>query len=134
MSDAAEALSVAVNDGSGEPTTRFPKDGIADHVLHGADTVNPDGEGTKVAAHVRLVVPAGGQAAMLVRLTGSLDVGEIQQHLLQALSNAGFLEDEHFTRMEEQRRQEFRELAVRQPAHVQGNAPGEAVAAFDRNQ
>jgi hypothetical protein len=53
----------------GEPTTRFPKDGIADHVLHGADTVNPDGEGTKVAAHVRLVVPAGGQAAMLVRLT-----------------------------------------------------------------
>ncbi len=52
-----------------EPTTRFPKDGIADHVLHGADTVNPDGEGTKAAAHVRLVVPAGGQAAMLVRLT-----------------------------------------------------------------
>ena len=37
--------------------------------MHGADTVNPDGEGTKVAAHVRLVVPAGGQAAMLVRLT-----------------------------------------------------------------
>ncbi|MGH3152408.1 MAG: MGH1-like glycoside hydrolase domain-containing protein, partial [Streptosporangiaceae bacterium] len=53
----------------GELTTRFPKDGIADHVLHGADTVNPDGEGTKAAAHVRLVVPAGGQAAVLVRLT-----------------------------------------------------------------
>jgi hypothetical protein len=52
-----------------EPATRFPKDGIADHVLHGTDTVNPDGEGTKAAAHVRLVVPAGGQAAVLVRLT-----------------------------------------------------------------
>ena len=52
-----------------EPATRFPKDGIGDHLLHGADTVNPDGEGTKVAAHVRLVVPAGGQAAVLVRLT-----------------------------------------------------------------
>ena len=37
--------------------------------MHGADTVNPDGEGTKVAAHVRLAVPAGGQAAVLVRLT-----------------------------------------------------------------
>ena len=52
-----------------EPTTRFPKDGIGEHLLHGADTVNPDGEGTKAAAHVRLVVPAGGQAAVLVRLT-----------------------------------------------------------------
>jgi hypothetical protein len=53
----------------GEPTTTFPKDGIADHVLHGADTVNPAGVGTKVAAHTRLVVPAGGQAVVRVRLT-----------------------------------------------------------------
>ena len=52
-----------------EPATRFPKDGIADHLMHGTDTVNPDGEGTKVAAHVRLVVPGGGKAAILVRLT-----------------------------------------------------------------
>jgi len=53
----------------GEPTTRFPKDGIGDHVIHGADTVNPDGEGTKAAARVRLQVPGGGQASVLVRLT-----------------------------------------------------------------
>jgi Mannosylglycerate hydrolase MGH1-like glycoside hydrolase domain len=52
-----------------EPTTRFAKDGIGEHVLHGADTVNPDGAGTKAAAHVRLVVPAGGQSTVLVRLT-----------------------------------------------------------------
>ena len=52
-----------------EPATRFPKDGIGDHLLHGADTVNPAGEGTKAAAHARLAVPAGGQAVMLVRLT-----------------------------------------------------------------
>ena len=52
-----------------EPATRFPKDGIGDHLLHGARTVNPEGEGTKVAAQVRLLVPAGGQAAVLVRLT-----------------------------------------------------------------
>ena len=52
-----------------EPTTQFPKDGIGDYLLHGADTVNPDREGTKAAAHVRLAVPAGGQAAVLVRLT-----------------------------------------------------------------
>jgi Mannosylglycerate hydrolase MGH1-like glycoside hydrolase domain len=55
--------------GGTEQTTRFPKDGIGDHLLHGAGTVNPDGEGTKVAAQVRLAVPAGGQAAVLVRLT-----------------------------------------------------------------
>jgi len=52
-----------------EPTTPFPKDGINDHIVHAADTVNPDGEGTKAAAHVRLSVPGGGQAAVLVRLT-----------------------------------------------------------------
>src|SRR5689334_25116447 len=53
----------------GEPTTRFPKDGTGDHLLHGAGTVNPDGEGTKVAAQVRLAVPAGRQTAVLARLT-----------------------------------------------------------------
>src|SRR3984885_6894893 len=49
--------------------TRFPKDGIGDHLLSGAATVNPDGEGTKAAAHVALQVPGGGQASVLVRLT-----------------------------------------------------------------
>jgi hypothetical protein len=52
-----------------EAATRFPKDGIGDHVLHGTDTVNPAGEGTKAAVRVRLEVPAGGQAAVTVRLT-----------------------------------------------------------------
>jgi hypothetical protein len=52
-----------------EPDTPFPKDGINDHIVHGADTVNPAGEGTKAAAHVKLSVPGGGQAAVLVRLT-----------------------------------------------------------------
>ena len=52
-----------------EPATRFPKDGIGDHLLHGTDTVNPDGAGTKAAAQIRLNVSAGGQAAVLVRLT-----------------------------------------------------------------
>jgi hypothetical protein len=48
---------------------RFPKDGIGDHLLSGAATVNPGGEGTKAAAHVALQVPGGGQASVLVRLT-----------------------------------------------------------------
>ena len=32
-----------------EPTTPFPKDGINDHVVFGAATVNPAEEGTKAA-------------------------------------------------------------------------------------
>jgi Mannosylglycerate hydrolase MGH1-like glycoside hydrolase domain len=47
----------------------FPKDGIGDHVLHGSPTVNPAGAGTKAAAHVRIVVPAGGSTETWLRLT-----------------------------------------------------------------
>jgi hypothetical protein len=47
----------------------FPKNGIGDHVTLGTATVNPEGEGTKAAAHVRLQVPGGGQASVMVRLT-----------------------------------------------------------------
>jgi len=51
-----------------EATTPFPKDGIGEHLVRGADSVNPAGEGTKVAAHVRLEVSAGGSVAVFVRL------------------------------------------------------------------
>jgi len=47
----------------------FPKNGIGDHLVLGAPTVNPERRGTKAAAHVRLQVPGGGQASVLVRLT-----------------------------------------------------------------
>jgi hypothetical protein len=47
----------------------FPKNGIGDHLMLGAATVNPEGKGTKAAAHVRLQVPGGGRASVLVRLT-----------------------------------------------------------------
>jgi hypothetical protein len=47
---------------------RYPKDGINDHVVSGADTVNPAGEGTKAAAWYRLTVPAGATAEVRLRL------------------------------------------------------------------
>ena len=47
---------------------RFPKDGINDHVVHGAATVNPDRVGTKAAALYHRVVPAGGAVTITVRL------------------------------------------------------------------
>jgi hypothetical protein len=52
--------------------TRYVKDGIGDHVVGGRiDTVNPAGEGTKAAAHVRFVVPAHGSVSYRVRLSAA---------------------------------------------------------------
>ena len=47
----------------------YPKDGINDHVVHGADTVNPDGVGTKAALHYVLTVPSGQTAELRLRLS-----------------------------------------------------------------
>jgi hypothetical protein len=57
--------------------TPYPKDGINDHVVHGADTVNPEGTGTKAALHYTVTVPAGGSAELRLRLTlrGPVDDG-----------------------------------------------------------
>ena len=41
------------------PVTPYPKDGINDHVIHGAATVNPAGTGTKCAFWYQVTVPAG---------------------------------------------------------------------------
>jgi hypothetical protein len=46
----------------------FPKDGIGDHIVHGAPTVNPAGTGTKAAFHYRLDVAAGQSARIRLRL------------------------------------------------------------------
>jgi hypothetical protein len=47
----------------------YPKDGINDHVMHGAATVNPDGVGTKAALHYQLTVPSGQVREIRLRLT-----------------------------------------------------------------
>ena len=54
----------------GSPSvTPYPKDGINDHVVDGAATVNPAGTGTKAAAWYQLTVPAGGSAELRLRLS-----------------------------------------------------------------
>jgi hypothetical protein len=54
----------------GSPTTTpYVKDGIGEAIVGGrADTVNPAQVGTKVAAHYRVTVPAGGAATLRLRL------------------------------------------------------------------
>ncbi len=48
---------------------RYPKDGINDYVIKGADSVNPDRVGTKCAPRYRLTVPARGSAVVRLRLS-----------------------------------------------------------------
>ncbi len=55
----------------GQNVTPFVKDGINDHVVHGAATVNPNKEGTKAAA--RYVLEIGAQQLETVRLRLSRD-------------------------------------------------------------
>ena len=50
------------------PVTPYPKDGINDHVIHGAPTVNPGSAGTKCAFWYRLTVPPGQTAELRLRL------------------------------------------------------------------
>lgn len=64
----------------------------------------------------------------LVQLTGDLRVGDIQDQLTDALSNAGFLENEIYFRLRDEKHREFVESGVREASH-QGSAypedPGE---------
>jgi hypothetical protein len=50
------------------PATPFPKDGINDHVLHGAATVNPEQEGTKASFWYQLAIAGGETAEVRLRL------------------------------------------------------------------
>jgi hypothetical protein len=52
----------------GAPITPFPKDGINDHVVSGAATVNPDQRGSKCAFWYRLSLGGGESAQLRLRL------------------------------------------------------------------
>jgi hypothetical protein len=51
-----------------EPITRYPKDGINDHVVDGAATVNPERTGTKCAFWYKVTVPPGETRVLRLRL------------------------------------------------------------------
>jgi hypothetical protein len=54
-------------------TTPYPKDGINDHVLSGAATVNPEGFGTKAALRYVVTVAGGGKAELRLKLHRTAD-------------------------------------------------------------
>ncbi len=51
----------------GTPGPRYPKDGISDHVVHGAASVNPAQSGTKAALRYHLELAAGASARLRLR-------------------------------------------------------------------
>jgi hypothetical protein len=53
-------------------TSNYPKDGINDHVVSGADTVNPGANGTKAAWWYRFSVQPGEQVELRLRLRSVL--------------------------------------------------------------
>lgn len=64
----------------------------------------------------------------LVRLTGDLRVGDLQQNLVRTLSEAGFLENEVFEALRDRRHRWFAEAERREAVHAGSAYPSEPAA------
>jgi AmmeMemoRadiSam system protein B len=64
--------------------------------------------------------------AELVRVTGDIQAGDLAKHLVEALHSAGFLEDELYHQMREEKHRAFADSTVREPAHAGGAYPQNA--------
>jgi hypothetical protein len=78
----------------GESASNYPKDGIADHVVHGAETVNPDGVGTKAALWHELKVGAGETVEVRLRLAPA--VGDMRAKFTHVTDARRAEADEYF--------------------------------------
>jgi AmmeMemoRadiSam system protein B len=54
----------------------------------------------------------------LVRITGDLQVGDLQKSIVETLAASGFLEDEVYDRLREQRHRQFAAEPTREPTHA----------------
>jgi len=63
--------------------------------------------------------------AHLVRITGDVEAGALEQHLSETLSQAGFLEDENFAQRKQQVERAFASAPVRMPQHAGSGYPDE---------
>jgi MEMO1 family protein len=62
---------------------------------------------------------------ILVRATGDLQVGDLEQHLVDTLSSSGFLEDDTFARMKDERHRDFTGAPRREAVHAGAAYPDE---------
>jgi AmmeMemoRadiSam system protein B len=63
--------------------------------------------------------------AALVETLGELQVGELEDQLIDVLARSGFLEDENFQTMKERREREFADASVREPSHAGSAYPAD---------
>jgi AmmeMemoRadiSam system protein B len=63
--------------------------------------------------------------AALVRITGDLEVGELESQIVGALSRSGFLEDDNFAQMRERAMRDFAQAPVRKPSHAGSAYPAD---------
>ena len=63
--------------------------------------------------------------AELVQITGEIQVGELEKHLVDTLSGAGFLEDEVFEKLRDERVRSFAEAPTREATHAGSAYPHE---------
>jgi MEMO1 family protein len=61
----------------------------------------------------------------LTRCLGTPEIGNTVAHLIEALSQAGFLEDESYANLKQRRRLAFSQSPVRQAVHAGSSYPGE---------
>jgi AmmeMemoRadiSam system protein B len=64
--------------------------------------------------------------AMLVEISGDLQVGDLEDQLVEVLTRSGFLEGEIFQTMKAAREREFAEASVRLPSHAGSAYPNES--------
>lgn len=60
---------------------------------------------------------------LLVRITGEIDIDGLDRHLQETLSSAGFLHDETYERLREERHRDFAEASSRTPSHAGAGYP-----------
>jgi MEMO1 family protein len=67
----------------------------------------------------------------LVRITGEIQIGDLERHLFDSLDEAGFLENDRYREMKVQREKDFAAETVREPAFAGGAYPANRLALAD---
>jgi len=93
------------------PATRYPKDGINDHVISGTASVNPDRRGTKCAFWYQVTVAPGATAQLRLRLR---QPGLLVEIGFQDIAHDGRREWAFRAILEQRRDDDFRVLAWRE--------------------
>jgi len=83
----------------GQPGPRYPKDGINDHVVSGASTVNPERVGTKCAAWYRVSVAPGETVELRLRLRPAAEPGDPQTDFDEVVARRRAEADEFYAEL-----------------------------------